>query len=359
MVTWNNGSGTHNVQFNDGSYEMPADPSGSSWTVSRTFNTPGTFSYICRLHGSSMSGSVIVLPVAPPPPGPPGPPGPAPPGGSAPRRPAPHRGARTHAPAAERHAQGQRLHAAGGKRVRVFGVVRPARDGRKVQIQKRLRNGSFKTIATTRLRDAGRRQVDLQPAAAPVRRHGAARSRGRRRRGRPPASATAASWTCTRPRSLPRVLTPAKLRRFCLDLPGAVEEFPFRPDLSVFKVAGKVFALSPLRQRPLRVSLKCEPALAEQLRDTYPSITPGYHPQQAPLEHDRGRRQRVRPAGARHGRGLLRPGRRGAAEAHPGRSRLAARLSASRARACRRAPSARRPWSRRSPGARRFGSAAR
>ena len=42
-----------------------------------------------------------------------------------------------------------------GKRVRVFGVVRPARDGRKVQIQKRLRNGSFKTIATTRLRDAG------------------------------------------------------------------------------------------------------------------------------------------------------------------------------------------------------------
>jgi len=73
------------------------------------------------------------------------------------------------------------------------------------------------------------------------------------------------------------VLTPAKLRRFCLDLPGAVEEFPFRPDLSVFKVAGKVFALCPLRQRPLRLSLKCEPALAEQLRDTYPAITPGYH----------------------------------------------------------------------------------
>jgi hypothetical protein len=39
--------------------------------------------------------------------------------------------------------------------VRVFGVVRPARDGRKVQIQKRLRNGSFKAIATTRLRNAG------------------------------------------------------------------------------------------------------------------------------------------------------------------------------------------------------------
>ena len=60
-------------------------------------------------------------------------------------------------------------------------------------------------------------------------------------------------------------------------LPGSSEEFPFRPGLSVFKVSGKVFALSPLGDRPLRISLKCEPALAEQLRDTYPSITPGYH----------------------------------------------------------------------------------
>jgi len=73
------------------------------------------------------------------------------------------------------------------------------------------------------------------------------------------------------------VLTPAELRRFCLDLPGAVEEFPFRPGLSVFKVHRKVFALSALGDRPLRVSLKCEPALAEQLRDTHPQIRPGYH----------------------------------------------------------------------------------
>ena len=73
------------------------------------------------------------------------------------------------------------------------------------------------------------------------------------------------------------MLTPAKLRRFCLDLPGSAEEFPFRPGLSVFKVAGKVFALAPLGQEPLQVSLKCEPPLAEQLRDTYPAIRPGYH----------------------------------------------------------------------------------
>jgi hypothetical protein len=42
-----------------------------------------------------------------------------------------------------------------GKKVRLFGVVRPARDGRKVQIQKRVRNGRYQTIATTFLRDDG------------------------------------------------------------------------------------------------------------------------------------------------------------------------------------------------------------
>ena len=73
------------------------------------------------------------------------------------------------------------------------------------------------------------------------------------------------------------MLTAEELRGRCLELPGTNEEFPFRPGLSVFKVSGKVFALVPLEDRPLRISLKCEPALAEQLRDTYPTIRPGYH----------------------------------------------------------------------------------
>jgi plastocyanin len=152
MVTWNNGSGTHNVQFNDGSYEMPANPSSSSWTVSRTFTTPGTFAYICRQHGASMSGTVIVL-AAPPPPGPPapGPAPPSPPGGNPP----PTVGDPAPLPLLTVTLKVSDATPLAGKRVRVFGVVRPARDGRKVQIQKRLRNGSFKTIATTRLRDAG------------------------------------------------------------------------------------------------------------------------------------------------------------------------------------------------------------
>jgi predicted DNA-binding protein (MmcQ/YjbR family) len=72
-------------------------------------------------------------------------------------------------------------------------------------------------------------------------------------------------------------LTGAELRERCLALRGAGEEFPFRPELSVFKVGGKMFALSALSEEPLRVSVKCDPGLGEQLRFTHPSIAPGYH----------------------------------------------------------------------------------
>ena len=72
-------------------------------------------------------------------------------------------------------------------------------------------------------------------------------------------------------------MTADALRRLCLAQPGASEDFPFGPETSVFKVAGKMFALSALRRRPLKVSLKCEPELAQDQRLTYPSIQPGYH----------------------------------------------------------------------------------
>jgi predicted DNA-binding protein (MmcQ/YjbR family) len=67
------------------------------------------------------------------------------------------------------------------------------------------------------------------------------------------------------------------LRRYCLSFPGSVETFPFGPETSVFKVEGKMFALSRLAQRPLQVSLKCEPLLAEQLREAHAAVFPGYH----------------------------------------------------------------------------------
>ncbi len=38
-----------------------------------------------------------------------------------------------------------------------------------------------------------------------------------------------------------------------------------------------MFAASRLRQRPLEVSLKCDPELARQLRETHPAVRPGYH----------------------------------------------------------------------------------
>ena len=67
------------------------------------------------------------------------------------------------------------------------------------------------------------------------------------------------------------------LREWCLSMPGAIEDFPFAPGVSVFKIAGKVFALSSLTADPLTVSVKCDPVLAESLRGSYASIVPGYH----------------------------------------------------------------------------------
>jgi predicted DNA-binding protein (MmcQ/YjbR family) len=72
-------------------------------------------------------------------------------------------------------------------------------------------------------------------------------------------------------------MKPTELRDRCLSFAGAEETFPFGPENSVFKVAGKVFALSRLDATPLRVSLKCEPALAEQLREAHAAVIPGYH----------------------------------------------------------------------------------
>jgi predicted DNA-binding protein (MmcQ/YjbR family) len=72
-------------------------------------------------------------------------------------------------------------------------------------------------------------------------------------------------------------MTAKGLRRRCLALTGSTEEFPFGENTSVFKVGGKMFALSGLRSRPLSVSLKCEPELAEALRLTHDAIRPGYH----------------------------------------------------------------------------------
>lgn len=72
-------------------------------------------------------------------------------------------------------------------------------------------------------------------------------------------------------------MSPDELREYCLAFNGAEETFPFGPNTSVFKVGGKMFALSQLGAESLRVSLKCEPQLAESLRESYDAVLPGYH----------------------------------------------------------------------------------
>ncbi|WP_405644103.1 MmcQ/YjbR family DNA-binding protein [Streptomyces sp. NBC_00019] len=73
-------------------------------------------------------------------------------------------------------------------------------------------------------------------------------------------------------------MTPQELRTFCLSFNAAVEDFPFAPEISVFKVLGKVFALSWIDASPLKVNLKCDPEDAMRLRGEYEGlIAPGYH----------------------------------------------------------------------------------
>ena len=67
---------------------------------------------------------------------------------------------------------------------------------------------------------------------------------------------------------------------FCLQKPGVTEHFPFDEDTLVFKVGGKMFALSSLKDWEAgipSINLKCDPARALELRDQYNAIEPGYH----------------------------------------------------------------------------------
>lgn len=67
------------------------------------------------------------------------------------------------------------------------------------------------------------------------------------------------------------------LRDYCLKLAGVTEELPFGPDTLVFKVMGKVFLLTPLDTPQHQFNVKCDPEKAEELREKYPDVKPGYH----------------------------------------------------------------------------------
>ena len=67
---------------------------------------------------------------------------------------------------------------------------------------------------------------------------------------------------------------------YCFSKRGVTEHFPFDKDTLVFKVGGKMFALSSLLQwekgKP-KVNLKCNPDYAQELRGQFDDIQPAFH----------------------------------------------------------------------------------
>jgi predicted DNA-binding protein (MmcQ/YjbR family) len=73
------------------------------------------------------------------------------------------------------------------------------------------------------------------------------------------------------------MLTHKELEEYILSMPNARLDYPFGKDVAVYKVGDKMFALIAEKTDPVRISLKCDPLLAEHLREKYESVVPGYH----------------------------------------------------------------------------------
>ena len=67
------------------------------------------------------------------------------------------------------------------------------------------------------------------------------------------------------------------VRGYCLKKKGATEDLPFGEDVLVLRVGSKMFALIKPEGDIARINLKCDPALALELRRKYKSVEPGYH----------------------------------------------------------------------------------
>jgi predicted DNA-binding protein (MmcQ/YjbR family) len=65
-------------------------------------------------------------------------------------------------------------------------------------------------------------------------------------------------------------------RDYCLKKKNVTEEFPFGEDTLVYKVSGKMFALTSIKTFE-SINLKCDPEKAVELREQYDSVQPGYH----------------------------------------------------------------------------------
>ncbi|HQA76459.1 MAG TPA: MmcQ/YjbR family DNA-binding protein [Salinivirgaceae bacterium] len=67
------------------------------------------------------------------------------------------------------------------------------------------------------------------------------------------------------------------IREYCIQKLFTTEEFPFDDVTLIFKVGGKMFAMIPLDNPRLVISLKCSPERSVELREKYDSIQPAYH----------------------------------------------------------------------------------
>ncbi|SRR6266550_1657507 len=73
------------------------------------------------------------------------------------------------------------------------------------------------------------------------------------------------------------MITHKQLEAYILTMPHAWLDYPFGADAAVYKAGDKMFAIIQEGSDPVRVSLKCDPLLAETLREKYESVLPGYH----------------------------------------------------------------------------------
>jgi predicted DNA-binding protein (MmcQ/YjbR family) len=67
-----------------------------------------------------------------------------------------------------------------------------------------------------------------------------------------------------------------ELREYCISKKGVTESLPFDETTLVFKVLGKMFALTDTED-DFSINLKCDPEKAVELRERYPMVHPGYH----------------------------------------------------------------------------------
>jgi predicted DNA-binding protein (MmcQ/YjbR family) len=73
------------------------------------------------------------------------------------------------------------------------------------------------------------------------------------------------------------VITHKTVEEYLLGMPDAKLDYPFGEGVAVYKVNDKMFALVQEGSEPVRISLKCDPKLAETLRERYETVMAGYH----------------------------------------------------------------------------------